>query len=59
MLVERGRDGTRVENRKAPIVETDALGEQLGEALEQGKASYRDVKGRPQSIVNDVRSESA
>jgi gas vesicle protein len=35
------------------------LGEQLGDALEQGKAAYRDAKGRAQSFVNRERSESA
>jgi gas vesicle protein len=39
--------------------QASALGEQLGDALEQGKAAYRDVKSRAQTLVKDVRSESA
>jgi gas vesicle protein len=39
--------------------QASALGEQFGEALEQGKSAYRDVKSRAQTLVKDVRSESA
>jgi len=39
--------------------QASALGEQLGDALEEGKAAYRDVKSRAQSFVNKERSESA
>jgi len=39
--------------------QASTLGEQLGDALEEGKAAYRDVKSRAQSFVNKERSESA
>ena len=61
----RGRDAwneqsARVSNAvQQGYNQASALGEQLGEAVEQGKAAYRDVKGRAQSVVNNARSESA
>jgi gas vesicle protein len=60
----RGRDvwneqSTRVGNAvQQGYSQASALGEQLGDALEQGKATYRDVKNRAQGYVND-RTERA
>jgi gas vesicle protein len=61
----RGRDtwneqSARVNNAvQQGYSQASALGEQLGEALEEGKAAYRDVRNRAQSFMERDRSETA
>lgn len=39
--------------------QASALGEQLGDALQEGKAAYRDVRNRAQTFMDRERSETA
>jgi gas vesicle protein len=61
----RGRDvwneqSTRVSNAvQEGYSQASALGEQLGDALQEGKAAYRDVRNRAQSFVDRDRTETA
>jgi gas vesicle protein len=61
----RGRDvwneqSNRVSNAvQEGYSQASALGDQLGEALQEGKAAYRDVRNRAESFVNRDRTETA